>query len=79
MIYFFPLKHKFTLICFKGTKYEKQNPAKEINAKERDKFWEKEEQEEKKRQGDEKMKKDVESRKIEEERIKQEVTEDKQK
>ncbi|XP_059488600.1 drebrin-like protein [Neocloeon triangulifer] len=53
-----------------GTKYEKLNPAKEINSSERDRFWEKEEQEEKKRQAEEKRKREEETKRSEEERIK---------
>ncbi|XP_065350123.1 drebrin-like protein isoform X2 [Cloeon dipterum] len=52
-----------------GTRYEKQNPAKEINASERDRFWEKEELEEKKRQAEEKRKREEETKRIDQERI----------
>ncbi|XP_047026501.1 drebrin-like protein [Helicoverpa zea] len=49
-----------------GTVYQKVNPVQEINSKERDQFWLKEEQEEKKRVEAEKKRRDEEKRKAEE-------------
>ncbi|CAG5037795.1 unnamed protein product [Parnassius apollo] len=50
-----------------GTTYKKVNPVQEINSKERDQFWLKEEQEEKKRVEAEKKRREEEKRKAEEE------------
>ncbi|XP_077297397.1 actin binding protein 1 [Arctopsyche grandis] len=50
-----------------GTTYHRVQPNKEINAKERDQFWIKEEQEEKNRVAAEKVRKDKERKRIEEE------------
>lgn len=49
------------------------NPEKEINSQERDKFWEREEQEEKLRQAEEKKRKQEELLKLEQERKQREV------
>ncbi|CAH0584077.1 unnamed protein product [Chrysodeixis includens] len=49
-----------------GTAYQKVNPVQEINSKERDQFWLKEEQEEKKRVEAERKRRDEEKRKAEE-------------
>lgn len=49
-----------------GTAYQKVNPVKEINSKERDQFWQKEEIEEKKRIEAEKKRKEEDKRKAEE-------------
>ncbi|KAJ8716305.1 hypothetical protein PYW08_013590 [Mythimna loreyi] len=49
-----------------GTAYHKVNPVQEINSKERDQFWLKEEQEEKKRVEAERKRRDEEKRKAEE-------------
>lgn len=51
-----------------GTAYSRVNPAKEINSKERDTFWRKEEEEEKKRVNLENERKRLEMVKVEEER-----------
>ncbi|XP_072947574.1 drebrin-like protein [Epargyreus clarus] len=50
-----------------GTAYQKVNPVQEINSKERDQFWLKEEQEEKKRVEAERKRREEEKRKAEEE------------
>ncbi|CAK1550639.1 unnamed protein product [Leptosia nina] len=50
-----------------GTTYHKVNPVQEINSKERDQFWLKEEQEEKKRIEAERKRREEEKRKAEEE------------
>lgn len=50
-----------------GTNYERVNPIKEINPKERDQFWLKEEQEEKKRKEEEQKKRDSARAQLEEE------------
>ncbi|XP_068618403.1 drebrin-like protein isoform X1 [Battus philenor] len=50
-----------------GTAYRKVNPVQEINSKERDQFWLKEEQEEKKRVEAERKRREEEKRKAEEE------------
>ncbi|XP_045495989.1 drebrin-like protein B isoform X2 [Colias croceus] len=50
-----------------GTAYQKVNPVQEINSKERDQFWLKEEQEEKKRIEAERKRREEEKRKAEEE------------
>lgn len=63
--------HKFTEDTQKtpiGTAYSRVNPAKEINATERDKFWRKEEEEERKRVEVERDRKHHELVKTEEER-----------
>ncbi|XP_053606769.1 drebrin-like protein [Plodia interpunctella] len=49
-----------------GTTYKKVNPVQEINSKERDQFWLKEEQEEKKRLEAERKRREEEKRKAEE-------------
>ncbi|XP_050563941.1 drebrin-like protein B [Spodoptera frugiperda] len=49
-----------------GTVYQKVNPVQEINSKERDQFWLKEEQEEKKRVEAERKRREEEKRKAEE-------------
>ncbi|XP_049874579.1 drebrin-like protein B [Pectinophora gossypiella] len=49
-----------------GTAYQKVNPVQEINSKERDQFWMKEEQEEKKRVEAERKRREEEKRKAEE-------------
>nr|CAD7442271.1 unnamed protein product [Timema bartmani] len=51
-----------------GTVYKRVIPKQEINTRERDKFWEKEEQEEKQRQAEEKNRKEEERTRIESER-----------
>lgn len=58
-----------------GTNYERVNPIKEINAKARDQFWLKQEQEEKKRKEEEQKKRDSARVKLEEE-VKQREIED---
>ncbi|KAK4877053.1 hypothetical protein RN001_009559 [Aquatica leii] len=58
-----------------GTAYQRVNPIKEINAKERDQFWLKEEQEEKKRIEEERVRKEIERAKREEEVKKRELEE----
>lgn len=58
-----------------GTSYKRVIPKQEINAQERDKFWEKEEQEERQRQEEEKRRKEEERRKLEEERKRRETAE----
>ncbi|KAK5642038.1 hypothetical protein RI129_008205 [Pyrocoelia pectoralis] len=50
-----------------GSTYKRVNPIKEINAKERDQFWLKEEQEEKKRLEEERVRKELERLKRDEE------------
>lgn len=50
-----------------GSTYKRVNPVKEINARERDQFWLKEEQEEKKRLDEERVRKEAERLKREEE------------
>lgn len=52
----------------KGTSYKRVIPKQEINSLERDKFWEKEEQEERQRQEEERLRKEEERRKLEDER-----------
>jgi hypothetical protein len=49
-------------------------PRQEINSKERDKFWEKEEQEEKQRQAEERKRKEEERNMLENERKQREVS-----
>ncbi|KAF5269935.1 hypothetical protein FQR65_LT05734 [Abscondita terminalis] len=58
-----------------GSTYQRVNPIKEINAKERDQFWLKEEQEEKKRIDEERVRKEAERIKREEEVKKRELEE----
>ncbi|XP_071440855.1 drebrin-like protein [Hetaerina americana] len=58
-----------------GTTYKRVIPTQEINSKERDMFWEKEEMEEKRRQAEERKRKEEERRKLEEERNQREVEE----
>lgn len=58
-----------------GTNYERVNPIKEINPKERDQFWLKEEEEEKKRREEELKKREIARVKLEEE-VKQREIED---
>lgn len=53
--------------------YQRVNPGQEINSKERDKFWEREEQEERSRQEAERKRREEERKKQEEERRKREV------
>jgi len=48
-------------------------PRQEINPKERDKFWEKEEQEEKQRKAEERKRKEEERNRLENERKQREV------
>jgi hypothetical protein len=48
-------------------------PRQEINPKERDKFWEKEEQEEKQRKAEERKRKEEERNRLENERQQREV------
>lgn len=48
-----------------GTTYQRVNPVKEINSRERDQFWRKEEEEERKRLDEEKRKKQSEIYKLE--------------
>jgi hypothetical protein len=57
----------------KGTAYKRVIPRQEINPKERDKFWEKEEQEEKQRQAEERRRKEEERNLFENERKQREV------
>lgn len=56
-----------------GSNYQRVNPVKEINAKERDQFWLKEEQEEKKRIEEERKRKQAERQHLEEEVKKREL------
>ncbi|PSN30802.1 Drebrin-like protein [Blattella germanica] len=58
-----------------GTTYKRVIPRQEINSKERDKFWEKEEQEEKQRQEEERKRKEEERNKLESERKQRELRE----
>nr|CAD7261167.1 unnamed protein product [Timema shepardi] len=58
-----------------GTVYKRVIPKQEINTRERDKFWEKEEQEEKQRQAEEKNRKEEERSRIESERKQRELKE----
>lgn len=58
-----------------GTAYKRVNPVKEINSKERDQFWQKEEQEEKKRLEEERKRKDAERLKLEQEAKQRELDE----
>nr|CAD7574639.1 unnamed protein product [Timema californicum] len=58
-----------------GTVYKRVIPKQEINTRERDKFWEKEEQEEKQRQAEEKNRKEEERSRIESERKQRELRE----
>lgn len=63
------------MLCypFKGTTYKRVIPKQEINTSERDKFWQKEEEEEKRRIEEENRKKIEERLRIEEELRKREV------
>ena len=58
-----------------GTVYQRVNPGQEINSKERDRFWEREEQEERKRQEEERKRREEEKKRQEEERQKREIAE----
>ncbi|RZC37854.1 SH3 9 and/or Cofilin ADF domain containing protein [Asbolus verrucosus] len=58
-----------------GTTYQRVNPIKEINARERDQFWRKEEEEEKKRIEEERKRKESEKLKSEEELRRRELEE----
>lgn len=58
-----------------GTVYQRVNPGQEINSKERDRFWEREEQEERSRQEEERKRREEERKKQEEERCKRETVE----
>lgn len=58
-----------------GTTYQRVNPIKEINSRERDQFWRKEEEEEKKRVEEERKRKELERMKSEEELKKRELQE----
>ncbi|XP_046384415.1 drebrin-like protein B [Ischnura elegans] len=58
-----------------GTTYKRVIPTQEINSKERDMFWEKEEMEEKRRQAEERKRKEEERKKLEEERNQREMEE----
>ena len=60
-------------IHLKGTTYKRVIPRQEINPKERDKFWEKEEQEEKQRKAEERKRKEEERNRLENERKQREV------
>lgn len=58
-----------------GTVYKRVNPVKEINSKERDQFWQKEEQEEKKRLEEERKRKEAERLRLEQEAKQREASE----
>ncbi|CAG0885614.1 unnamed protein product [Darwinula stevensoni] len=58
-----------------GTSYKRVIPAREISISERDKFWQKEEEEEKQRQAEERKRHTEEQMKLEEERSKRELAE----
>lgn len=58
-----------------GTTYKRVNPVKEINSKERDQFWQKEEQEELKRLEEERSRKEVEKQRMEQEAKQREIQE----
>lgn len=58
-----------------GTTYKRVIPRQEINPKERDKFWEKEEREEKQRQAEERKRKEEERNMLENERKQRELRE----
>lgn len=58
-----------------GTNYKRVNPVKEINAKERDQFWQKEEQEERKRVEEERRKREAQRLKHEEDLKKRDLLE----
>lgn len=66
------IKKKFTKFTPKenrgpvGTNYSKTIPAKEINFRDRDSFWKKEEEEERRRQEVEKERRQQELQKVEE-------------
>lgn len=58
-----------------GTTYKRVNPVKEINSKERDQFWQREEQEENKRIEEERKRREAEKLKMEEEAKQREIKE----
>lgn len=58
-----------------GSNYQRVNPVKEINPKERDQFWLKEEEEEMKRIEEERKRKETERLKLEEEAKRREIAE----
>lgn len=58
-----------------GTTYKRVNPVKEINSKERDQFWQKEEQEELKRLEEERKRKEAEKLQLEQELKQREIQE----
>lgn len=60
-----------------GSNYQRINPVKEINSKERDQFWMKEEEEEKRRVAEEKKRLDAERAKLELEQKQRELLETK--
>lgn len=61
------------LMFFQGTTYKRVIPQQEINSNERDKFWQKEEEEEKIRQELERKRKEEERRKLDNEIKQREV------
>lgn len=61
-----------------GSNYQRINPIKEINSKERDTFWMKEEEEEKKRVAEERKRFEAEKLRLEQERKKREIVEEQQ-
>lgn len=61
-----------------GTVYTRVNPVKEINSKERDQFWLKEEQEEKKRLEEERKRREAERLRLEQEAKQRELQEEAQ-
>lgn len=58
-----------------GTTYKRVNPVKEINSKERDQFWQKEEQEENKRLEEERKRREAEKLRMEQEAKQREIQE----
>ena len=60
-------------VVFQGAIYQRVNPSREIDARARDNFWAKEEEEEKKRQAEEQRRKEMERKKREEELKQREV------
>lgn len=58
-----------------GTAYKRVNPVKEINSKERDQFWQREEQEENKRIEEERKRREAEKLKMEQEAKQRELQE----
>lgn len=62
------------IIFFQNSAYKKVEPSKEINPTERDKFWALEEEQEKQRQLEEARRRQEELIRLEEERIKREVS-----